>query len=101
MFPVNTGLVRLGLYVSRCEWFSSLLTTDTLQKFFNYEAFYKDEVDRKKNDHTYRVFRKVTRKGSDFPLAEECSDDKKDITVWCSNDYLGMSWHPKVQTAVM
>ena len=26
---------------------------------------------------------------------------KKDITVWCSNDYLGMSYHPEVQKAVV
>ena len=56
---------------------------------------------RKKEDNTYRVFRKVSRRGEDFPLAEEHTEGQKEITVWCSNDYLGMSWHKDVQAAVV
>lgn len=67
---------------------------------FDYEQFFGEQVEKKKNDHTYRIFKKVTRKGTQFPFAEEHSGEKKDITVWCSNDYLGMSWHPKVTNAV-
>ena len=56
--------------------------------------------DAKKRDHSYRVFKKVSRKASQFPVAQEVGLGE-DITVWCSNDYLGMSWHPTVQAAVM
>ena len=48
-----------------------------------------------------RICFQVSRLGPEFPLAEEHTGSKKKITVFCSNDYLGMSWHPKVQAAVM
>ena len=51
-------------------------------------------------DHSYRVFKKVNRMAGSFPSAKEFSWGPKDITVWCSNDYLGMSAHPKVKDAV-
>lgn len=69
--------------------------------FFDYEKFFEEEIEKKKEDHSYRVFKKVLRKGNKFPWAEEYSNiDKKDITVWCSNDYVGMSWHPLVTNSV-
>ncbi|KAK6176836.1 hypothetical protein SNE40_015062 [Patella caerulea] len=68
--------------------------------FFNYEAFFARQLESKKNDHTYRVFKKVMRDATQFPYAKEYSGNKQDISVWCSNDYLGMSWHPKVKYAV-
>lgn len=68
---------------------------------FDYESFFAEQIDKKKRDHSYRIFRKVSRKANDFPRAEEFSAGQRDITVWCSNDYLGMSWHPRVQEAVM
>merc|ERR1712004_76323 len=52
-------------------------------------------------DHSYRVFKKVSRDAANFPAAREFSWGKKEITIWCSNDYLGMSAHPKVTGAVM
>ena len=67
---------------------------------FGYEDYFRQQIDAKKQDHTYRVFKRVDRKGADFPLAREMTTGK-DITVWCSNDYLGMSWHPNVQASVM
>ncbi|KAK2187151.1 hypothetical protein NP493_173g01002 [Ridgeia piscesae] len=68
---------------------------------FNYEEFFNAEIEKKKQDHSYRIFRKVSRNATTFPMATECSGGNKKISVWCSNDYLGMSWHPKVQAAVM
>lgn len=79
--------------------FSSI--TALQPKLFDYEDFFGAQIDRKKSDHTYRVFKKVMRRGREFPYAEDHSTGKKrDITVWCSNDYLGMSWHPRVINAV-
>ena len=81
--------------------FSSLLSipgsTSTL---FDYNKFFMNQIEKKKRDHSYRVFKKVMRKGQKFPMVEEFGSVKKDISVWCSNDYLGMSWHPKVTEAV-
>ena len=67
---------------------------------FKYNDFFEDQIERKKQDHTYRVFRKVMRQASSFPHAQEHTEGEKDITVWCSNDYHGMSWHPEVLKAV-
>ncbi|XP_055883740.1 5-aminolevulinate synthase-like [Biomphalaria glabrata] len=70
-------------------------------RFFNYEGFFASQLQKKKDEHTYRIFKKVMRDASSFPQAYEHSAGiSKDITVWCSNDYLGMSWHPKVKEAV-
>ncbi|XP_034231167.1 5-aminolevulinate synthase, erythroid-specific, mitochondrial isoform X3 [Thrips palmi] len=67
---------------------------------FEYEEFFHEQIMRKKHDHSYRVFKKVNRLASDFPSALEYSWGEKPITVWCSNDYLGMSRHPEVKGAV-
>lgn len=58
-------------------------------------------IQKKKDDHSYRVFRKVNRKAQSFPMAEDFSFSNipRDIAVWCSNDYLGMSRHPSVVDA--
>lgn len=55
---------------------------------------------KKKKDHSYRIFKKVNRLASSFPSAYEYTWGESPITVWCSNDYLGMSCHPKVKEAV-
>lgn len=67
---------------------------------FPYEEFFHEQIIRKKKDHSYRVFKKVNRLAEDFPVAMEYSWGEKPITVWCSNDYLGMSRHPAVTGAV-
>lgn len=57
---------------------------------------------KKKQEHSYRIFKKVNRLAGvgEFPKAMEYSAGEKPITVWCSNDYLGMSSHPEVKQAV-
>ncbi|XP_066997428.2 5-aminolevulinate synthase, erythroid-specific, mitochondrial isoform X2 [Anabrus simplex] len=67
---------------------------------FPYEDFFHEQILRKKRDHSYRVFKKVNRLATEFPSAYEYSWGERPITVWCSNDYLGMSCHPKVKEAV-
>lgn len=66
---------------------------------FDYDEYCKDELEKKKREGTYRVFPRVDRKAMQFPYARDRITDS-DITVWCSNDYLGMSRHPKVMQAV-
>lgn len=55
---------------------------------------------KKKLDHSYRIFKKVNRSAHQFPAAKEYSWGEREITVWCSNDYLGMSAHPEVKRAI-
>ncbi|XP_023706857.1 5-aminolevulinate synthase, erythroid-specific, mitochondrial isoform X2 [Cryptotermes secundus] len=67
---------------------------------FPYEEFFHEQIMRKKKDHSYRVFKKVNRLAAEFPKAYEYSWGERPITVWCSNDYLGISRHPEVKEAV-
>jgi len=71
---------------------------------FKYDKFFEEKIDSKKMDHTYRVFKTVNRRAPSFPMADDYSESfhaKRDVSVWCSNDYLGMSRHPKVTQAIM
>ncbi|XP_043283078.1 5-aminolevulinate synthase, erythroid-specific, mitochondrial isoform X2 [Venturia canescens] len=82
------------------------LACDTEEKFndeskdFPYEDFFHGQIKKKKEDHSYRIFKKVNRLAEKFPAAVEYSWGEKPITVWCSNDYLGMSRHPTVTNSV-
>ncbi|XP_057686560.1 5-aminolevulinate synthase, non-specific, mitochondrial-like isoform X2 [Corythoichthys intestinalis] len=71
---------------------------------FKYDEFFEDKIESKKRDHSYRIFKTVNRNAVSFPMADIYSDPcdvKRDVSVWCSNDYLGMSRHPKVTNAIL
>ncbi|CAL8367597.1 unnamed protein product [Lota lota] len=71
--------------------------------FFRYDSFFENKIDVKKRDHTYRVFKTVNRHAASFPMADHYSQTPsgmRGVSVWCSNDYLGMSRHPSVLNAV-
>jgi len=68
----------------------------------NYRAAFEKAVDTVREEGRYRIFRDIRRKAGQFPRATWFKDDKtqQDITVWCSNDYLGMGQNPCVVEAV-
>ena len=68
----------------------------------NYRAAFEKAVDTVRDEGRYRVFRDIRRMAGQFPRATWFKDDntQKDITVWCSNDYLGMGQNPCVVEAV-
>lgn len=69
---------------------------------FRYDEFFEKKIEAKKNDHTYRVFKTVNRRATEFPMGDDYTESfKRNVSVWCSNDYLGMSRHPRVAQAVM
>ncbi len=57
----------------------------------NYDQFFADKVAALKVEGRYRVFADLEREAGNFPAAKNYQNDgTADITVWCSNDYLGM-----------
>ncbi len=65
---------------------------------FDYTSSFKNQIQQIKNEGRYRDFIGLQRQAGKFPQAY-WGEDKRDITMWCINDYLGMSQHPKVMQA--
>ena len=61
---------------------------------FDYDGFCHNEIEKKKQDRSYRYFNNINRLAQSFPKAATGSGSE--VTVWCSNDYLGMSRHKTV-----
>lgn len=67
----------------------------------NYNAAFTDHLDRLHAEGRYRVFANLLRRRGAFPNAQRFDADVADeVTVWCSNDYLGMAQNPIVLTAM-
>ena len=67
----------------------------------DYEAFFNDQIAKLKGEGNYRVFADLERQAGDFPHAvRHDANTVRDVTVWCSNDYLCMGQHPNVIAAM-
>ncbi len=67
----------------------------------NFDALFNEQLDALKAEGNYRYFAELERKAGKFPKAGRHTEDGvSDVTVWCSNDYLGMGQHPKVIEAM-
>lgn len=67
----------------------------------DYELFFKQRLEDLKSEGRYRVFADLERQRGAFPTATfHGGDTPQDITVWCSNDYLGMGQNPSVIAAM-
>ena len=67
----------------------------------DFDAFFRSKLDGLREEGNYRVFADIERRAGAFPTAQNHGEiGPETITVWCSNDYLGMGENPKVVAAM-
>ncbi|WP_321342356.1 5-aminolevulinate synthase [Breoghania sp.] len=68
----------------------------------DYQAIFATAVDALRDEKRYRVFADLERIAGKFPHAIWRAENglEREITVWCSNDYLGMGQNPQVLEAL-
>jgi 5-aminolevulinate synthase len=66
----------------------------------NYNKLFENHLEVLHQEGRYRVFANLKRRRGEYPVADHFGAERREIAVWCSNDYLGMSQHPAVTAAM-
>lgn len=68
----------------------------------DYTAHFQTKIDAVQQEGRYRVFAPLERIKGRFPRATYHAPDgsSREVTIWCSNDYLGMGQHDVITTAM-
>ena len=69
---------------------------------FNYSKAFQGVREALERENRYRVFQQILRDSAHFPYATWAGPNgERRVTVWCTNDYLGMGRHPDVIAAMI
>jgi 5-aminolevulinate synthase len=67
----------------------------------DYDTYFRERLEALHQEGRYRVFAELKRRCGAYPAADQFTGQgTRGVTVWCSNDYLGMSQHPAVRAAM-
>lgn len=65
------------------------INLESKENAFDFKGYLNSELTKKRTDKSYRFFNNINRLANEFPKAHRTEEADK-VTVWCSNDYLGM-----------
>jgi 5-aminolevulinate synthase len=67
----------------------------------NFEGLFQQRLETLHREGRYRIFAELQRRRGFYPVADHfAATGPREVTVWCSNDYLGMGQHPAVLLAM-
>jgi len=67
----------------------------------DFDTLFTEQLDALRDEGNYRIFAELERRCGEYPRAISHDAETPDkVTVWCSNDYLGMGHHPEVIAAM-
>ncbi len=102
--PAAPGRYAPSTYVSKGIGPGPVASVDVLQNadYSDFETVFESATLRLKEEHRYRTFVDLERIAGRLPYAVwHSKDGPRDVTIWCSNDYLGMSQNTAVVQAMI